>query len=57
MMSGHGANPIFFDKEIKIGRPRHLLIPPPTLRPITSHFCLIHHLAPPQSGRHICITR
>ena len=34
MMSGHGANPIFFNnKEIKIGHPEHLippLHPPPT---------------------------
>ena len=25
MMSGHGGNPIFFDKKIKIGRPEHSL--------------------------------
>ena len=31
MMSGHGANPIFFNKKIKIGRPEHSLTPhPPT---------------------------
>ena len=24
-MSGHGANPVFFNKKIKIGRPEHLL--------------------------------
>ena len=35
MISGHGANPIFFNKKIKI-RP-----PPHPLRPITSCFCLI----------------
>ena len=30
-MSGHGANPIFFNKKIKIGRPEHSLTPhPPT---------------------------
>ena len=29
MMSGHGANPIFFNKK-KIGRPEHSLIPTPT---------------------------
>ena len=39
MMSGHGANPIFCNKKIKIGRPEHLL-PPTPLRPVTSHFCL-----------------
>ena len=26
MMSGHGGNPIFFNKNIKIGRPEHSLI-------------------------------
>ena len=26
-MSGHGANPIFFNKKIKIGRPEDLLTP------------------------------
>ena len=31
MMSGHGRNPIFFNKKIKIGRPENLLSPhPPT---------------------------
>ena len=40
MMSGHGGNPIFFNKKIKIGRPEQSLTPHP-LRPITPHFCLI----------------
>ena len=39
MMSGHGVNPIFFNKKIKTGRPEHSLTPHP-LHPITSHFCL-----------------
>ena len=43
MMSGDDANPIFFNKKIKIGRPEHFL-PPVHLRPITSHFCLTPHL-------------
>ena len=31
MMSGHGGNPIFFNKKIKIGRPEHSSTPhPPT---------------------------
>ena len=30
MMSGHGANPIFFSKKKKIGHPEHSLIPPST---------------------------
>ena len=38
MMSGHGANPIFFNKKIKIGCPEHLLTPNSPLRPITFHF-------------------
>ena len=29
MMSGHGANPIFLIKTIKIGLPEHSLIPNP----------------------------
>ena len=52
MMSGHGANSIFCNQKIKIGRPKHLLIPH-ALRPITSHFYLTP--LPPQSGRHMCI--
>ena len=39
MMSGHGENPIFFNKKVKIGHPENSLTPHP-LRPITSHFCL-----------------
>ena len=41
MVSGHGANPIFFNiKKIKIGRPEHSLNPATLLRPITSRFAL-----------------
>ena len=29
-MSVHGANPIFFEKKIKIGRPEHSLHPTPS---------------------------
>ena len=39
MISGHSANPIFFDKILKIGCPEHLL-PHHPLRSITSHFYL-----------------
>ena len=46
MMSGHGGNPIFFNKKIKIGRQEHSLTPHP-LRPIASHFCLTPPLLPP----------
>ena len=45
-MPGHGPNPIFFNKKIKIGRPEHSLTLHP-LRPITSHFCL--NTSPPPS--------
>ena len=45
MMSGHGANPIFFnEKETKIRRPQYSLTPHP-LRSIASHFYL--KLSPP----------
>ena len=55
MMSSHGASPIFFIKrkdrlDVQSTRPS----PPPALRPITSHFCLIPLL--PESGNHMCIT-
>ena len=50
--TAHGANPIFFNKKIKIGRPKHSVTLHP-LRPITSHF---FDLFPCQSGRHMCIT-
>ena len=46
MMSGHGRNPIFVNKKIKIGRPEHSLTPHP-IRPITSHFCLTPPPPPP----------
>ena len=39
MMSGYVANPIFFNKKMKIGRPEHSFTPHP-LRPIASQFCL-----------------
>ena len=53
-MSGHGTNPIFLNKKIKVGRPKHLLTRPATqpLRWITSHF----YITPSQSGCHMCIT-
>ena len=54
MMSGHGANPFFFNKK-KIGRPEHLLTPHP-LHPITHYFYLTLLPCPPESGCHMCIT-
>ena len=53
MMSGYGANPISFNKKIKIGCPEHSLTSHP-LHLITSHFYLTP--PPPQSGHHMCIT-
>ena len=55
MMSGHGGNPIFFNKKIKIGRPEHSLTPHP-LRPITSHFCLTLPPPPPLKVDAICVS-
>ena len=43
MMSGHGANPIFFNKKKKDWASRILATQPTHLRPITSHFCVIPH--------------
>ena len=58
MMSGHGANPLFFNEKIKIGHPEHSQTPT-LLHPITFHFCLTPPPPtppPPRSGRHMCIT-
>ena len=53
MMSGHGANPIFFNKKNKA-----LANPQPTTSDDISF--LSYHppppTIPPQSGRHMCIT-
>ena len=54
MMSAHGANPIFFNKKIKIERQEHHI--PHPLPLITSHFCRISHLPPPKNGRRMCIS-
>ena len=54
MMSGHGGNPILFNKKIKIGRPEHSLTPqPPTSDNISF---LPYPPSPCQSGHHMCIT-
>ena len=54
MMSGHGGNPIFFNKKIEIGCPEHSLTP----HPLTSDNILFlpYPPPPPQSRRHMCIT-
>ena len=57
MMSVHGANLIFFNKNIKIESQEQSLTPyTPTPGNISS-FCLNSPPPPlPQSGRHVCIT-
>ena len=53
MMSGHGANPIFFNKKIKIGRPEHL----PTFHPSTSdNISLLLYPSPPFKVDVICVS-
>ena len=56
MMSAHGANPIFFNKKINIGRPEHLRTPYVRKHRIFALNPPPHPNPTPQSGRHICIT-
>ena len=62
MMSGHGANPIFFNKKIKIGHPEHSLTPhTPTSNNISflpppPHPPLPPRNTSPQSVRRMCTT-
>ena len=44
MMSGHGRNPIFFNKKIKIGRPENLLTPHP---PTSDNISFLSYPSPP----------
>ena len=39
-MSGHGANHIFFNKKIKIGRPEHLLFYDKKQSSLTKYYCI-----------------
>ena len=55
MMSGYGANPIFFNKK-NIGRPEHLLTPRPTTSNNIWFLPYPHPAILLQSGRHMCIT-
>ena len=55
MMSGHGANPIFFNKKIKIGRPKHSLTPQP-LHPIISRLAPAPPPPPPVKVYVICVS-
>ena len=58
-MSGHGANPVFFNKKNKDWRCRTLATPPPqSLRPITPHFYITHHPhpLPPFTVDVICVS-
>ena len=55
MISGHGANPIFFNKKIKIGRPEHSLAPhPPSFDTIS--FLPYPYLSPPLKVNEICVS-
>ena len=51
MMSGHGANPIFFDKKKKDWTSRTLANPPPPTSDNISFLPSPTH--PPQSGRYV----
>ena len=44
MMSSHGANPIFFNKKIKIGRREHSLTPHP---PTSNNISFLPYTPPP----------
>ena len=59
-MSGHGANPVFFNKKNKDWRCRTLATPPPPI-PTSDNTSFLHYPPPPppsplHSGRHMCIT-
>ena len=56
MMSGHGVNPIFFDKKNEDWTSRTLANPSPFLHPITSHFCLTPSPSPPVQVDVICVS-
>ena len=57
MVSGHRANPILFNRKIKIGRPEHLLpTTAPHTRSRTSPFYFIPQPLPLQSGSHMCFS-
>ena len=55
MMSGHGGNPIFFNKKIKIGCPEHSLTPHP---PTTENISFLPSLPspPPLKVDVICVS-
>ena len=55
MMSGHRANPIFFNKKIEIGRPEHSLTPAPLI-PMRYHICLTASPPPPLKVNVICVS-
>ena len=52
MMSGHGANPIFFNKKNKDWTSRTVANPPPPYVRYYLNFTLPPLSTPPQSGRH-----
>ena len=42
-MSGHGTNPIFLKKKIKVGRPKHSLTRPATQPPTLDNISFLHY--------------
>ena len=52
-MSGHGANPIFFNKKIKIGRPEHSLTPHP---PMSNNISFLPYPPYPVKVDVICVS-
>ena len=56
IISGHGANPIFFNKKIKIGRLEHSLAPHSPSTSDNISFLPYPPPCPPQIGPHMCIT-
>ena len=53
MVSGYGANPIFFNKKNKDWTSRTLANPSP---PTSENISFLPYPHPPQSGHHMCIT-
>ena len=53
MMSGHGGNPIFFNKKRKIGRPEHSLTPHP---PTSDNISFLPYPSPPLKVDVICVS-
>ena len=56
-MTGYGANPIFFNKRIKIGHPEHLLTSPPPHLPTSDNISFLPYPTPtPLKVGLICVS-